>query len=769
MIGRTISHYEVVEKLGEGGMGVVYKARDTRLGRLVAIKVVNAEFTQRFEREARAISALNHPHICTLYDVGVQQGASYLVMEYVEGRPLRGPLPAGRALPYAIQVCEALAAAHKAGIIHRDLKPENILLTTEGSVKVLDFGLAKLQHAIAAHPTTAMLTLQGAVMGTAAYMSPEQAKGEPVDERSDIFSFGVVLYELLSGRRAFQRETLGATLAAVFTSDPPPLRGAPPEIAGIIRKMLAKSREERYRSAEELRAHLEAAALPGLSRVQRLWLAPILGRKFRQRVTALLSASGRTPRSEPVTGKQAQAPERRSIRTLAVLPLANLSGDTEQEYFADGMTEALIAGMAKLHALRITSRTSVMRYKRTDKSVAEIARELDVDAIVEGSVLRDGNRVRITAQLIDAVSDTHLWAESYERDLKNVLYLQSEVTQAIVREIQAATTSAERRQLESARPVDAEAYDAYLKGRFHLYMLSEQGLNTAEEYFKYALEKDPSCALAFVGIGSAWMMRGDAGFLPHGQAAPKARAAIARALELDDTLAEAHIWLGNSLVFEWNWPSAEREYQTAIQLNPSAAEAHFFYADLLISLKRFGESREECRQALELDPLNSFTQCFAAWHLIYQGKYEEAIARLNRVLAVEPNFSSAHMGLWGAFYKKGQYEKALDQARQFFAVLGDTEVVEAGDQGRTESGYHGAMRCAAQTLAARSTHTHVPAVRIARLYAHAGEIDLAFHWLEKAYEQHESPLLHLGVGWDWEGLRGDTRFKSLLERVNLPI
>jgi len=376
MTGQTISHYRIRGKLGEGGMGSVYRAVDTRLGRTVAIKVVNAEFTQRFEREARAIAALNHPHICTLHDVGEHDGAPFLVMEFVEGKPLQGPLPVDEALGYAIQIAHALAAAHKAGIVHRDLKPDNILLTTEGSVKILDFGLAKLRKERGDETSSVSLTGQGAITGTAAYMSPEQAQGEPVDARSDIFSLGVVLYELVSGRRAFRRETMGATMAAVIALEPPPLKDAPPTVAQIVAKMLAKDREKRYQNAGELLKDLEAAArekpwwqtrraVVGMAATPVALAGAALGFNVRGWRTQLMNWM------EP--------PAAAAIR-LAVMPFVNMTGDPEQEYFSDGITQELIAQLGSLHpaGLNVIARTSVMRYKNTTKPLEEVARELKV-------------------------------------------------------------------------------------------------------------------------------------------------------------------------------------------------------------------------------------------------------------------------------------------------------------------------------------------------------------------------------------------------------
>ena len=457
------------------------------------------------------------------------------------------------------------------------------------------------------------------------------------------------------------------------------------------------------------------------------------------------------------------------IRSLAVLPLSNLTGDSQQDYFVDGMTDALITDLAKIRTLKVISRTSVMRYKGTNKSLREIAQALGVDGILEGSVQRSGGRVRITTQLIRTATDTHLWAESYERDSRDVLTLQGEVARSVAREINVALTPEESSHLSPARPVDPEAYEAYLKGRSHWYWLSREHLDTALEYFQLVLKKDPNYALAYVGVANVWMMRGDSGWIPPGEAFPKAKASVSRALELDDSLAEAHITLANiESLYDHDWSAAEREFRRGIELNPNSADGHFMYADFLISMKRADEWSREIHRTLDLDPFNPFFQCFYGWQLIYMQRYDEAIAQLSKVLATEPDFSSAHMGLWGAYYKKGMYDEAMAEAIKFFVVLHDGEVADVLTHGYTEGGYTRAMHLGAEVLAGHSKRSHVPAVRIARLYAHAGDKDEVLRWLSKAYKDRESPLLHLGVAWDWDFLRNDPRFQDLLRGMRFP-
>ncbi|HYA63157.1 MAG TPA: protein kinase [Candidatus Sulfotelmatobacter sp.] len=757
VIGRKLGHYCILEKIGAGGMGEVYQAHDEQLNRIVALKILlPKDFTDekarlRLLREAQAAARLNHPHICTIHEVGQADGIPYIAMEYVEGRPLSVLIAEKRlshelALRYGVQLADALEHAHARGVIHRDLKSANVMVTPEARVKVLDFGLAKWQDEAGMEDVTrseATLTQPGAVLGTLCYMAPEQLRGEPADARSDIWALGTVLYEMAAGKRPFQGHTGYEVCSAILSRQPEPLQtDVPAPLWTVIERCLQKKPSERYQHANDVRLALEAIPSTG-------------------------TAAQLSPQPKILMRKRTAS--HRRIRALAVLPLSNLSRDSEQEYFADGMTEALIADLAKIQALRIISRTSVMRYKTTAKSLPEIAAELNVDAVVEGSVLRVGQRVRITAQLIHAATDTHLWAESYERDLQDVLCLQSEVARAIAREIRVAVTPEEKQRLASAPRVNPEAHEAYLKGRFHWHKLSPEHLETALGYFQLALEKEPNYALAYVGIAYVWFSRADTGVIPPLEAIEKVKAAALRAVELDDRLAEVHELLAAvTYVCDWDWPGAEKEFRIAIRLNPNSAETRFFYAHFLAVTGRLQEWKPEIERALELDPLNFFTQCFFGWQLVYLRRHDEAIEQLQKVLRTEPNFPAAHQGLWGAFYQKRRYEEALLEAKNFFNLLGDHEIAEALECGHAGAGYSEVMRRAAQILATRAEQTYIPALRIARLYAHAGYKDCALQWLERACEQHEPPLVHLGVGWDWDSLRDEPRFQDLLRRINYP-
>jgi len=787
--GARLGPYEIVAPIGAGGMGEVYRARDTRLGRDVAIKVLPAQFAadperlRRFEREARATAALSHPNILDVHDVGTFEGVPYLVEELLQGESLRarldrGPVPVREAIGIATQVAHGLAVAHEKHIVHRDLKPENVFLTDDGIAKILDFGLAKLVEGVPigdadtlTHAPTGA-TEFGRVLGTVAYMAPEQARGHPVDPRADIFSFGVVLYEAVTGERPFRGGTATDTVAAILKEEPPALPAhVPPPLAAVIERCLRKDPEKRYQRGSELLAALEAAQSEATATV---WSS--VRRSVRRHpwiaagnVVVALAALALALDLGGVRGRLAGGRAVQRFRSIAVLPLSNLSGDAGQDYLAAGLHEALITDLAQLAALdRVIARGSVMRFAKTEKPPRDIARELGVDALVTGSVLRSGERVRITAQLVDADTEAQLWAERYERDIRDVLALENDVVAAITREIKLKLTPQENARLASARPVDPAAYEACLKGRFNWYRLSREGLDSAEKYYQLALEKDPSYAPAHEGMASVWLSRTDTGLVSPSEAMPRANASALKALELDDAFAQAHITLANIRVLEWDWGTADREFRRGLELNPNSAEAHFMYADFLVTMRRTAEWEAEVRRTLELDPLNFFWQTFLGWHLVYERRPDEAIASLTKVLRSEPDFSSAHLGLWGAYFRKGADADALAEAKRFFEVLGDREVVDALGAGWPRGGYRGAMKCAGDVLIARYQRTYYPAIRVARVLAHAGENGLALDFLEKAFERRETPLYHIGVGWDWDALRPDPRFKALLEHMNLP-
>ena len=788
LVGQTLGHYCITDKVGAGGMGDVYRAHDKHLDREVAIKVLSSctladqASRKRFHKEALALSKLSHPNIATIYDFNTQDGLDFLVMEYIPGvtlndRMAKGPLPEKQVVALGTQLAAGLFAAHEHGVIHRDLKPANLRLTDDARLKILDFGLAQLRLPATASAVTETVSETRTVVGTLPYMAPEQLLGEDLDARTDIHAAGLVLYEMATGKRAFAESPSSHLIGAIVSHSPIPLRQLnhklSAELERIVGKCLEKDPENRYQSAKELAVDLRrlsqesqtqerAAALPARSMFsfQRSW-------RVRLPLVALtLLALALSTWYYWGSRRFGNLPR---FQSLAVLPLVNLSGDPSREFFTDGMTEELITQLGKVTRARVISRQSVMQFKGTSIPLAEIARKLRVDAVVEGSVLQSGNRIRVTARLVDAAEEKPVWSDEYERDLPDVLSLQDEVTHAIANEIRMTITPQEQARLAKPREINPEAYEAYLKGRFQWYKVSRQGFEDAERYFRLALEKDPNYALAYAGLADVWLMRSDSGYAAPSEMLPKAKSAALKALQLDPSLSEPYVSLANiETGYERDWAAAEQNFHLAIELNPSSADAHFMYADYLISLKRNQEWQVEIQRAMALDPVNFFPRCFYGWHLIYLGRYDEAIDLLQKIVAAQPNLSSAHLGLWGAYFRKKMDKEALEESVKFFGALNDHEAVAALTTGYRQGGYREGMKCAADVLRVRAQRSHVAAVRIARLYAHAGDADQALFWLEKACEARETPLVHLGVAWDWDQLRADPRFQDLMHRMNFP-
>lgn len=788
VIGSTLGHYRILKKIGAGGMGEVYRAHDELLDRDVAIKMLpstsfsDAVARARLLREARSAAALNHSNICTIHEVGEAEGRPYIAMELVEGRCLsdalpREGLPADSVLLYGGQIADALAHAHEHHVVHRDLKCANIVITTEGLVKVLDFGLAKRLTGEELNQATTQsllsITEKGTVMGTLAYMAPEQLRGETADARSDIWALGVVLYEMATGTRPFHGRTGFELSSAILNHVLSPLPApTPPALSAVVERCLRKEPGQRYQHAGEVRAALESIQTGTVSLrpgwryrlTSYRWLVPVV--TALALLALLVSLNVRGLRTRFVGG--AASPE---IKSLAVLPFENLSGDSSQDYLASGIHEALITDLAHLSGIRkVIARSSVVRYEKNEPSLSQVARELGVDAIITGSVLRSGDRVQVTAHLIDASTQEQLWADRYEREMRDVLVLEDDIVRSITMSIRLQLTPNEKARLASAPTINPEAYDAYLKGRFHELKQTREDFDLAERYYRFALEKDPNYALAYAGLGGVTLARSDAGFLSPGETFPKAMAFFQKAVSLDDTSAEVHVWMANGMnAINWDFAGAEREFKRAIELNPKDADAHFFYADLLICTKRNELWKREMQLARDLDPLNEFRRSFYGWHLNYLHRYDEAIPVFQKLLSTGPNKGSNYLGLWGAYYKKGKYDEATAAAKSYFMTISELGFADAlgGESG--EIAYKAAMRRVGEMMVAESARRHIPAIRVARMFAHAGDIDAAMQWLEKAYQERESPLIRLAVFWDWDSLRSDPRFKDLLHRMNLPL
>ncbi|MEE9270561.1 MAG: protein kinase [Candidatus Krumholzibacteria bacterium] len=769
MIGQTISHYKILSKLGEGGMGVVYKASDTKLKRTVALKflsphlLANDKDKQRFLHEAQAAAGLNHPNICTVHEIHEADGHTFMVMEHIEGTSLRdkiesGPMAIDDALETALQVAKGLSKAHGQGIVHRDIKPGNVLLTEDGDAKIVDFGLAKLA-------TQTRLTKTGATVGTVMYMSPEQAKGEGVDHRTDVWSLGVVLYEMLAGRLPFRGDIEQAVVYSIMNQDPDPVtstrKDVPIALEDIIEKALSKDPEKRYESVDAFLAALEEQRDHRVLGITERRFTFVRKLRRRKRLTAGVAAVVVVALAAVLI--QTLHTRSMEIDSVAVLPFVNLSGDEGQEYFSDGMTEALINELGQIGALTVISRTSVMQFKGTDKPLPEIARELNVDAIIEASVTRDGEKVRITAQLIRANPERQMWAESYTRDAGDLLSLHAEVAQAIAERIEVAVTAREQERLTHVRTVDPQAYDAYLKGRYYSYVWAEEEMKKGLRYYVEAIEIDPTYAQAYAGLADCYSTLGLFGFMPGDEAMPKARAAAKKAVELEPSLGIAHAMLGwVKFAGDCDWYGPDADFRRAVELSPNNADVHTWYDQYLTTTGRFDEAIVHSKRAVELDPLTPTTALHLAWVYEYAGRYDDAIEVTKMAIEMKPSDPYGQLQLAGGYLGKGMRAEAVAAVDSALALSTDPN-----DQVMLVWAGYGYGLFGRTDEAEEILDKLVAPIRKAMVCKGLGRTDEMFEWLEKAYENPSGCMMDLVI--DFGEHRDDPRYIDLCRRIGIPL
>jgi eukaryotic-like serine/threonine-protein kinase len=777
--GATLGAYRLERLLGRGGMGAVYLAYDTTLHRHVALKTLDAPADDagtraRLVREARNAAALNHQHICTIHEVGEADGSAFIAMEYVDGLSLReridaGAVPLDEAVRLGIQAADALAYAHARGVIHRDFKAANAIVTSEGRLKVVDFGLARREDALLAGATTEMsLVPAGAAAGTPYAMAPEQVRGEAADARTDIWALGVLLSEMVSRRKPFEAPTVAELFSAILTQAPAALpRAVPAPLGAVIERCLAKAPAQRYQGATEVRAALEAVQ-SGLASAWVTWRYRVRRRPLTAAAAALvaLMALGVGANVGGVRDRLAGTPPPLAPIKLAVLPFENLTGDPEQEYLSDGLTDEMIGQLGRLHPARLSviARTSSMRYKDRVTPLDQIGRELGVDYLLEGSARREGSRLRINATLIHVSNQTQRWSDSFDRELESILSLQHDVARGVAGALALALLPEEQVRLARARSVNPEAYEAYLRGQSHARRLTRGDLDRALEYYELALEKDPDFALAHFGVGGVWAGRVQMGFVTRAEAGDRGRTALMKALAIDDSLPEVHLGLANGSTWaEWDWPAAAASFRRALDLNPNHAEARAFYAHYLYIMLRPAEAALEMQRALMLDPLNELIQLLYSRALRFERRYDEAIAHAQGVLSTDPNAAFAWGALSESYHVLGRFQESLETQRRVLGARGDAAVDEGLTRGYAAGGYRQAMRLAADERAARMQ------ARVAAIfYLRAGERDLAAEWLERAHDQGDQGLPYISVDPIYDGLRDHPRFHALLQRMNLP-
>jgi serine/threonine protein kinase len=793
-LGAQLGSYTILSRLGAGGMGEVYRAHDTKLGRDVALKVLARDLADdpergiRLLREARAAASLNHPNICTIYEVGETEGLAYIAMEVVEGEPLssrlhNGPLPSHEVVRYGLQLADALAHAHERGIVHRDLKSANVMVTPEGRIKVLDFGLAKRMPAAALSDVATRshhsLTMPGTILGTLPYMAPEQLRGQPADARSDVWALGVVLYEMAAGARPFEGQTGFELSSVIFHQSPPPLSSrVPAPLQAVTMRCLEKEPAQRYQGAKELRAALELVESSDDVRAS----APASATRLRWYAAALVAVAavaGAVLWLNVPNGRQpTSGTEEARIRSIAVMPLENLSGDSSEEYFVNGMHEALITDLARIGLQKVIAKPSADVFKGTKKPLRDIGRELGVAGLITGSVLRVGNRIRVTAQLVRADSGAIVWANKYEHTDSDVLTLQNELVGAIAREVRATLTPEQATRLATPRPVSAAAHDAYLKGRsvyatFVNSTFDRQLLDSTLTEFQRSIKIDPTYAPPHAALSATYLAASQSSLLPPNDVFPKAKAAALTAVELDDTLPAAHAALGDvELWYGWNWETAEREIQRALQLNPDSTDAlRAFQNFATLVAARFDEANRASQRILDLDPLNPFSRLQTIWVSFFSRRHEDSISRARSFLEVWPT------NIMGPYFLAANYavkqmgpetriecDKLMEQLAGAYVMRLIGQCVWAhAVVGQTDQ-----ARRLLQRLRNPPEGIWLDPAVMAQAYAGLDDIDRAVQWTQKAIDARSPTIIYLKAGAHFDRARGDPRFQALLRQMNFP-
>jgi serine/threonine-protein kinase len=775
--GTFLGPYEILERLGSGGMGEVYLAQDPRLGRRVALKllpdhfVTNQDRLRRFRQEARAASALNHPNIVTVHEIGEAETAHYIVIEFIEGETLRALLSRKRldlvtVLDVATQTASALAAAHAAGIVHRDIKPENIMLRHDGYVKVLDFGLAKLAErpeGVAASLNVSFETSPGLVVGTVDYMSPEQAQGLKVDERTDIWSLGVVLFEMVTGRLPFKGKTQSHTLVSILEQQLPPLvhgPDVPVELERILTRALNKSRDERYQTFNEMLADLRTLqrdlnSETSVKNVKRHWLTVTAALVLLLTIMAGIAYFARS-------SKQA-------INSLAILPFVNATSDPNTEHLSEGITESLINDLSQVPKLRVTARSTAFSFRGQDLDSQRVGSELGVDAVVTGRVTQLADTLVVQVDLVEVSTGAQIWGERFNRKLTDVVTMQADISREIAGRLHLRMTEEERSRVSRRQTINAEAYQSYLRGRYHWNKRTQEGLNRSIDYFKDALEKDPAYAQAYAGIADSYNTLARSNLLQPQEAYPKAKAAVTKALEIDETLAEAHSSLAVvKMDFEWDLPGAEREFKRAISLNPSYAGAHQWYGLLLVARGQTEEALAEMKRAHELDPVSLIVDLGLAGLYIYKRRYDEAIAHLEKTRDLHPEAPQPDSNLAYIYELQGMKDEAVAAYLKSRTLAGDSaERIAAFKAAYTSSGWKGYLQKRIDEITAQEKQKkYVSAFSVSLLYTLMDDKKRALTWLEKAYDERNYRLLFIKIDPRLDSLRSEPRFMDLLKRVS---